>query len=277
MTQLSPFYVSGIRMGSAALLVFGIALIMRLPLGITRRQFLNCTLAGFLFLAFGNGMFVWALKYIDSGFGSLLSSLNPLFVVLILAFVMKRKLQRMTIVGILLGIFGMILLISQENLSLEAGSGKGILMALSAVMAWSIGSVFVSRADLPKNHFVSTAYQMATASVLLILTSLTIGEEWLAPQEWDFKVSISLIFLVLFGSIAAFTSFNYLLKVVDTEKVTTSAYVNPIVALLLGWYFLDETITVQSMVAAGVLLTGVYFINSRKRDLDNEVISKKKT
>ena len=277
MTQLSPFYVSGIRMGSAALLVFGIALIMRLPLGITRRQFLNCTLAGFLFLAFGNGMFVWALKYIDSGFGSLLSSLNPLFVVLILAFVMKRKLQRMTIVGILLGIFGMILLISQENLSLEAGSGKGILMALSAVMAWSIGSVFVSRADLPKNHFVSTAYQMATASVLLILTSLTIGEEWLAPQEWDFKVSISLIFLVLFGSIAAFTSFNYLLKVVDTEKVTTSAYVNPIVALLLGWYFLDETITVQSMVAAGVLLTGVYFINSRKRDPDNEVITKKKT
>jgi drug/metabolite transporter (DMT)-like permease len=71
--------------------------------------------------------------------------------------------------------------------------------------------------------------------------------------------------LVLFGSIGAFTSFNYLLKVVDTEKVTTASYINPIVALLLGWYFLDETVTGQSMLAAGVLLIGVYFINSRKR------------
>ncbi len=263
-------------MSLGAILVFIIARLMGLSLKITKKQFLNSAIAGFLFLAFGNGMFVWALKYIDSGFGSLISSLNPLFVVIILAVVHKRKMQPLTIVGITLGLIGMYLLISQEGLSLEEDGLIGIIMALSAVLAWSTGSVFVAKADLPKNHFVSTAYQMGVASILLLTSSLLIGEEWLAPQYWDTKVSVSLVCLVLFGSIAAFTSFNYLLKVVDTEKVTTSSYINPIVALLLGWYFLNETITGQSMLAAGILLTGVYFINSRKRPPNDKVVTKKK-
>ncbi|EDM44522.1 Putative 10 TMS drug/metabolite exporter, DME family, DMT superfamily protein [unidentified eubacterium SCB49] len=262
-------------MFSGALLIFIIAKLMRLSLVITRRQFFNTAIAGFLFLAFGNGMMVWALKYIDSGFASLISALNPLFVVVILAVINKKRMQPMTIVGISLGILGMFLLVSQQELNFEEGSTIGVFMVLSAVTAWSTGSVYVSKADLPKNHFVSTGYQMIVASVLLLSASLILGEEWLAPQYWENQVSISLICLVLFGSIAAFTSFNYLLKVVDTEKVTTSAYINPIVALVLGWYFLNETITVQSMVAAGILLTGVYFINSRKRG-PNDAISKKK-
>ena len=81
---------------------------------------------------------------------------------------------------------------------------------------------------------------------------------------WSGEVQISMVLLVIFGSILAFTSFNYLLKVVSPEKVATSTYVNPIVALLLGWYFLDEQITLQSIMAAVILLTGVYFINTKK-------------
>jgi drug/metabolite transporter (DMT)-like permease len=74
-----------------------------------------------------------------------------------------------------------------------------------------------------------------------------------------------MILLIVFGSIVAFTAFNYLLKVVSTEKVSTSAYVNPVIALLLGWYILDEHISFQSIIAAIILLTGVYFINSKKK------------
>ena len=85
--------------------------------------------------------------------------------------------------------------------------------------------------------------------------------------NWTFKVQASIVGLILFGSIAAFTSFNYLLKVVSTEKVATSAYVNPIIAMLLGWYFLQEQITPQSVVAAVIILTGVYFINTKKKVL----------
>jgi drug/metabolite transporter (DMT)-like permease len=74
-----------------------------------------------------------------------------------------------------------------------------------------------------------------------------------------------MVLLILFGSIVAFTSFNYLLKVVSPEKVATSTYVNPIIAMSLGWYFLNEQITIQSSIAALVLLTGVYFINTKKK------------
>ena len=73
-----------------------------------------------------------------------------------------------------------------------------------------------------------------------------------------------MLMLILFGSIVAFTSFNYLLKTVSPEKVATSTYVNPIIAMVLGWYILNETITTQSIIAAVILLTGVYFINSKK-------------
>jgi drug/metabolite transporter (DMT)-like permease len=73
-----------------------------------------------------------------------------------------------------------------------------------------------------------------------------------------------MVVLIIFGSIVAFTAFNYLLSMVSPEKVATSTYVNPIVALLLGWYFLNETISAQSIIAAAVLLTGVYFINTKK-------------
>ena len=76
-----------------------------------------------------------------------------------------------------------------------------------------------------------------------------------------------MVILIIFGSIIAFTSFNYLLRVVSPDKVATSTYVNPIIALILGWYFLDEVITTQSIIAAIVLLTGVYFINTKRKSL----------
>ena len=94
--------------------------------------------------------------------------------------------------------------------------------------------------------------------------SLAFGETWMSPQAWRVDVLLSMIGLVIFGSIVAFTAFNYLLLKVSPEKVATSAYVNPIVALFLGWLVLNEKLSLQSIIAAGVLLTGVYFITSKK-------------
>merc|ERR1711974_463681 len=117
----------------------------------------------------------------------------------------------------------------------------------------------------PKNFFVNTGYQMLLGGFMLGIASVITGETWSFPTTWQTSTQLSLLGLIFFGSIAAFTSFNYLLKVVSTEKVATSAYINPIIAIFLGWYFLDETITTQTLVSAAVLLTGVYFINSSKK------------
>ena len=264
-TELPPFFLAAIRFFSASILIFSIAKALKFNLKISKKQLLNSTLIGFLFLVYGNGVFVWALKYVDSGFGALLASTQPLFVLLLMRFIDNKKMKPKSLIGVGFGVIGMYLLVGQQELVTDKDTLLGIFMIFTCVFAWSYGSVFVGKADLPKNYFVSTGYQMLIASIMLTILSLIFGEAWVSPLHWSINVQLSMLGLVTFGSIAAFTAFNYLLKQVSAEKVATSAYVNPIVAMVLGWYVLDETLSTQSIIAAAVLLTGVYFITSRKK------------
>ena len=263
-SEIAPLLLASYRFVSAGILVLVIAYLLKINLKISQKQLWNSTLAGFLFLTYGNGVFVWALKYVDSGFAALEAATQPLFVILLMRILYGIKMAPKSILGVILGIIGMFLLVYQDGLELNDNSILGMLMILTAIISWSYGSIFVSKADLPPNFFVSTAYQMIAGGLMLLVLSFILNETWSTPEFWSFKVQISMFLLVVFGSIVAFTSFNYLLKVVSTEKVATSAYVNPIIALILGWYILDETISVQSIISAVILLTGVYCINSGK-------------
>lgn len=265
-SELPPFMLASIRFTSAGTLIFIIARSLGYSLRITKKQLGNSVLAGFLFLAYGNGVFVWALKYVDTSFAALLAALQPLFILLLMRTVQRKALQPKSVIGVFLGLFGMYILVSQQDITTKEGALTGIIMILTCILSWSIGSLFVAKADVPQNFFVSTGYQMIAAGLILAMASLAFNESWISPLEWSTDAYIALTCLILFGSIAAFTSFNFLLKKISTEKVATSSYVNPVIAMLLGWYFLEENITTQSMIAAAVMLTGVYFINSRKRD-----------
>jgi len=266
-TELPPLFLAAVRFSVASILIFGIAKVLKFSLKITKKQFLNSALVGFLFLVYGNGVFVWALKYVDSGFGALLAATQPLFVLLLMRLIDHKKMRPKSLIGVGLGILGMYLLVSQKELVTNEETLLGVFMIFTCVLSWSYGSVYVAKADVPKNYFVSTGYQMGIASIMLACGSLTLGEDWTSPLVWSPKVQLAMLALITFGSIAAFTAFNYLLKQVSTEKVATSAYINPIVAMILGWYVLDETLSTQSIIAAVVLLTGVYFITTRKKDI----------
>ncbi|MBT4779691.1 MAG: EamA family transporter [Polaribacter sp.] len=264
-TEIPAFSLAALRFLIAGVLILLIAKILKKPLQISKKQFLNATIAGFLFLVYGNGVFVWALNYIDSSFAALLASTQPLFVLILMRLIDGKKMQVKSIIGVVLGMIGMYLLVSQQGISTKEGSLLAIFVMFTCVLSWSYGSIFVSKADLPKNFFVSTGYQMISAGVLLLTISFGLQETWLLPTNWSFEAQLSVVGLILFGGIVAFTSFNFLLKNVSPEKVATSAYVNPIVAMILGWYVLDEQLSTQSIIASVVLLTGVYFITSRKR------------
>jgi len=263
--ELPPFMLAGIRFIVAGLLIFGIAALMGKSLRITKKQLGNSFLAGFLFLSFGNGVVVWALKYVDSNFAALEISAQPLIILLMMWIFQGKKISSMSLVGILLGIIGIYLLISQKTVVQQENAFLGICMIFSAMLAWAYGSLFVSGADFHRNFFVNTGYQMFTGGLMLGIMSLAFGETWSLPNTWSAATNWSMLLLIIFGSIVAFTSFNYLLKTVSPEKVATNTYVNPIVAMFLGSYFLNEPITLQSIAAAVVLLTGVYFINTRKK------------
>ncbi|WP_031444334.1 MULTISPECIES: EamA family transporter [Arenibacter] len=263
--ELPPFMLASVRFSVAGILIFILCKIMGIPLTITKKQLLNSIVAGFLFLAFGNGFVVWALKYVDSGFAALEIAAQPLVILLLMRILEGKKIQTMSVVGVIIGILGIYLLVSQNQVISQENSVLGMVMIFFCMVSWAYGSLFVAKADLPKNYFVNTGFQMFTAGIILMVGSLLIGETWTLPTTWSSPVQYAMLFLIVLGSIVAFTAFNYLLKVVSPEKVATSTYVNPIIALLLGWFFLDEQITTQSTIAAIVLLTGVYFINTRKK------------
>ncbi|GAA4296862.1 EamA family transporter [Aestuariibaculum suncheonense] len=264
-TELSPFFLASFRFTLAGIIIFAISKFMKLSLAISRRQLVNCIISGFLFLVYGNGVFVWALKYVDSGFGALEASTQPLFILFLLKLIDGKKMQTNSIIGVVLGVIGMYILVSQNELVTQEGTLLGMFMILTCVLSWSYGSIFVSKADLPSNYFVSTAYQMIASGVMLAITSLILGETWVSPVEWSTAVMWSMLLLAVFGSVVAFTAFNYLLKEVSPEKVSTSAYVNPIIAIFLGWLVLDEAISAQTIIAAAILLTGVYFITTKRK------------
>ena len=262
--QLEPFMLAGVRFLSASFLMFLIVKVSGKSLKVTLVQLKNVAIAGFLFLAIGNGVVVWALSYVDSGLAALTISSQPLIVLLLLWIIENKRIRLFSWIGVFIGLLGMFLLISQNQITSSTESLKGILMIIGCVITWGYASIFVGKAELPKNYLVNSAYQMFFGSLWLISMSMIIQEHWVSPYEWEINVKWSMLGLIIFGSIVAFTSFNYLLRTVSPEKVATSTYINPIVAMILGYLVLNETISTQSIVAAVVLLTGVYFINMKR-------------
>lgn len=263
-TQLAPFFLSGVRFTIASVIIFIIAKSLKVSLYISKKQLLNSTISGFLFLTLGNGLAVVALQYIDSGFAALEIASQPLVVLIMMRILLGKRISAMSYIGVVLGFIGVFLLVSQKEIISKDGQILGMILIFACMLSWAYGSIFVGKADLPSNIFVNAGYQMLTGGIMLAIISVFIGESWVLPSLWETDVKWSMLGLIVFGSIIAFTSFNFLLKEVSPEKVATNTYVNPIIALILGWWILDEHITLQSIIAAVVLLTGVYFINTKR-------------
>jgi len=263
-SELPPFMLAGIRFCTAGVLMLFLARSLKKDIRISLQQMKNSMIAGFLFLAIGNGVVVWALSYVDSGFAALIIASQPLIVLLLLRIIEKKPIKKLSWVGVGIGFIGMLLLVTQEQIRQDESSLLGILMIIGCVITWGYASIFVGKADLPGNYLVNSGYQMVFGGISLVLMSIVKNEDWIVPTLWSTPVLWSMLGLIVFGSLVAFTSFNYLLKTVSPEKVATSTYINPIVAMVLGAVVLNETLSGQSIMAALILLTGVYFINMKR-------------
>ena len=262
--QIMPFYLSGIRFLSAALILLIIGFLVGRIQMPTKKQIKNALGVGVFFLGVGATGVAWALKTVDSGFAALLISSEPLIVVLMLWVVNRRPPTLLSFFGIILGMTGIYLLVSQKAIVVSASHWLGIMAIVTSMICWGAGSIFISRSDMPKSSFVNSALQMISGCLFAFILSFLIETPSVPVSGWNLLTIYSVLFLVLFGSALAFSAFNYLLTKVSPEKVATGTYVNPIVALLLGWLFNGEIVTLQSLIAAMIMLTGVYFINVAK-------------
>lgn len=262
--QLPAFGTCGIRYLVASVITFVIYLMFykfEIP---DKKALINSVIAGFVFLGLGTGGAIWSLNFLDTGFTALIIAGEPLIIVLMMWLFLKKPPAGRTLLGIFLGIAGMYLLVSQKTLVSTTDQWIGVLVIFLSMLAWGSGSIFVSKAKLPENQFLNTTIQMFIGGLTTLVISFIIGERIISFSEWADLTVISISFLVIFGSVAAFTAFNYLLKNVSPEKVVTNTYVNPIIAMILGLLFNNEIIPAQSMVAALVMLFGVFLINSNK-------------
>ena len=280
---LPPFLMVGSRYLVAGALLFGWAWLrggLRSPgrggSGATS-EFLSpaswraALIAGGLLLVGGNGGVVWAEHLgVPSGLAALIVSTVPLWVV-VLEWLGPRSVRtgrpgRPVTVGVLLGLAGVVLLLGPSDLTAEGMSVLGGLVVVGASLSWAYGSVISRRLALPASPLLGTAMEMLAGGAVLLLLGFATGEP--ASVAWDqisAKSLLALTYLIVFGSLVAFTSYVYLLKMVPTSKVATYAYVNPVVALFLGWGLAGEALGSRSLVAAVVILGAVVLITTFRR------------
>lgn len=227
----------------------------------------SALVVGGLMLVGGHGAVVWAEQWLPSGLTSLLIATVPLWMVFIDSVRTKEKPTGRVSAGLLMGFAGTVLLVGQAG---EFGAGQidflGSGIVVLGALFWASGSLYSRTARFPSSQLAATALEMLAGGGLLLAVSGLTGEF----AKIDFaNVSLlslsSWLYLIFFGSLVGFTSYIWLLKKVDAARVSTYAYVNPIVAMFLGWTLASEALTLQSGIAAAAILTSVILITTHHK------------
>ena len=237
----------------------------------TRANWRAATVVGAFLLVGGNGGVVWAEQRVPSGLAALLVATMPLWMVLLDWWRGGgvRPTGR-TWAGIAVGFLGLGILVGPaELLGGGAADPLGAAVLLLASVLWAVGSVYSRRAALPESPFQATAMEMLAGGALLVLVGSAAGE-WgrLDPAAVSGRSLAALAYLVVFGSCVGFTAYIWLLRHVEVAKVSTYAYVNPVVAVFLGWLLAGEPVTARTLAAAAVIVVAVAFITSSKKRSD---------
>jgi len=253
-----PFFTAGTRWAVAGILLY-IVTRLRGASRPSRSHWFSAFVVGGLMLLAGHGAVVWAEQWIPSGLTSILVATVPLWITLVEAVNHRRKPDRKILITLLAGFVGVIILV--EDMPTLSGNMMGPIAAVAVLfgaLAWGSGSFYSRTAKMPDSHFTGVAMQMIIGGVLLFSASFATGEfTGLQLASMSQRSVAALVYLIVFGSLVAFTAYIWLLKKTAPSRVATYAYINPVVALLLGWALADEQLTLRSIVAAIIILISV--------------------
>jgi len=229
----------------------------------------STAIVGTALLLGGNGLVAWAEQSVPSGIAALMISTSPFWLVLFES--MRTGGTRPTwqaILGLVVGFGGVFILIGPSEITGVENSFDtfGVILLLLAPLFWSMGSIYARGADMPKSTLLSTGMQMLTGAVALFIVSVVKGElngfsfGLVSMRSW-----LALAYLVTFGSLIGFVSFGWLLHNAPVSLTSTYAYVNPVVAVLLGYLFADEVLNGRILVATAIIIGSVVLINSARQ------------
>jgi drug/metabolite transporter (DMT)-like permease len=260
-----PALFGGSRIALAGLILLVYLAVRRQPLRMAWDDFVWTAVVGCLFFVGGNGLITFGEKYIASGVASILVATTPLWMALLeTLWPWGERLRIRGWLGLLVGLSGVLLLMAPrlqhgENLLQDAGP----LLVLGSSLAWSVGSFILRYRRVPGSHLTGAAYQMLVGGTGLLVIGLLWGEgQELDANEFTVQGVYAFFHLLVFGSLIGFVAYNWLLGHVPATLAGTYAYVNPLVAIVVGWFLNHEEITIWIAGGMAVILAGVALVRS---------------
>jgi len=261
---LPPLLTGSVRFLTAGLILCAWLAFTGANLRVTARELRGAAVVGVLLLASGNGLVMVAERTVPSGLSALILASIPLWIV-----VYRRlagdSIGRDLLAGVLLGVAGVAILVVPGGLS-GAINPIGVLVLLTATLSWALGTFLSPRLGQPRDALVATAYQMLAGGAALTLAAALGGEmSRVDPSTFSLRSIVALLYLITFGSLIGFSAYTWLLQHAPVSLVATYAYVNPVVAVVLGAIVLSEPVTQTTIAGAAVIVAAVAFIVTRQR------------
>ncbi len=261
-----PFWFGGMRVFTAGIILLGWGLLRGKDLRPSKKDLLILAGSGFLLWIGGNGLVVWAEQQVHSGIAALVVATVPIWVAFLDSILDSRIPTLKVVLSLIIGFLGIFILSLPVFTSGIRADLLSILALLLASLSWASGLVLQTRHPVALSRGISSGYQQLFGGIFFVVIALIVREPLPTPttQAW-----LAWGYLVIFGSLIAFTSFVTALQILPTRLVTTYSYVNPVIAVLLGWLILGEPITYWT-IAGGVLVligvTGIYRANSASKE-----------
>ena len=258
---IPPLYTAGIRHLIAGTILLLWCLFKKLRP--TRPQIRASIVIGALFFLIGHGTLHWAERNIPSGLASLLITTEPIFVFAISCAVEKKWRMNLTLLaGVLLGITGVALLVGRTVLASDPNMLLGAIAVLIGSLSWSAGMVYSRRSHLSGHPMLLSALSLLAGSAMLLTVGTIAGEaRGFSFSSVSYRSWAALAYLILFGSVITFSAYNWLLEHYSPTLVATHTYVNPIIAVLLGWLLAREPITLNLGIAAAMVIGAVMLVD----------------
>jgi drug/metabolite transporter (DMT)-like permease len=258
---IPPLYTAGLRHLTAGTILLLWCFAKRLRP--TAAQIRASIVIGVLFFLIGHGTLHWAERYVPTGLAALLFAVEPIFVFFLSAFAAKQwRMNRTLLAGVVLGLGGVALLMGRTALHSSPMMLTGSIAILIGVFSWSAGIVYSRKSHLSGHPLLLSALSLLAGAILLLTTGTILGE-WrdfsfhaVTTRSW-----LGLAFLIVFGSVITFTAYNWLLEHYSPTLVATHTYINPIVAVLLGWFFAGEAITLNLCIATAMVIVAVFLVD----------------
>ncbi len=260
-TQFPPFLFSAIRFLAAGPILIGFVFTFGKALMPSKATIINQAVGGLFLITLGVGVVGWAEMYVSSGLAAIICSVMPVWVILINIMVTPEERPTLPIIlGLLTGLIGIVMIFGEHLVDFSNESYRmGIILTFLANISWAIGSIWIKKKNQNSNPFLNAGLQMLFGGLFLVPLSLAFDDY--ATIQWSGEIFGSLLYLTLIGSVAAYACYSYAIKKLSMTLVSLYAYINPIVAVFLGWLILSEKLNIRIGIAILITIAGIYIVN----------------